>query len=109
MNREPRPRNTIHLREPEPTDYAAVVLHRLEQLEVGQTEIKVQASKDRDVLFRQIKKVDEDVDELKIKIVHLEKDAQTTRWIFAGIGAITAIFLRDVMPRIVKWLMEVGV
>lgn len=96
MTRE-RPRGTIHIREPEPTDYTAVIIHRLEQLEVGQGEIQEQASKDRASLSRQIKKVDDDVDELRLKIIHLEHEAKITRWFFAGAGGIVAIVIREVI------------
>ena len=63
-------------------------------------EIKKSAEKDRELLFQQLRKVDEDVDELRLQIIHLENEAKNTRWFFAGAGAFVAIVLRELLPRL---------
>ena len=60
-------------------------------------EMKAIAAKERSLLFRELRKLDEDLDGLRERIIHLEHEARVTRWIFAGAGGIIAIIIKEVV------------
>lgn len=69
---------------PHPENASALLIHRLDQLEEGQTEIK------------------ESLLNLSERVTQLEISEKLTRWFFAGAGAIVAIVARELIPRLLQ-------
>lgn len=61
-----------------------LLLYRLDRIESGQT----------DILSR--------LDDVTTRVIHLENDAKLTRWIFAGIGGLTVIVVKDLLFPLLK-------
>lgn len=62
----------------------ALLIHRLDQLELGQTEIK------------------DSISNLSDRVTQLEISEKLTRWFFAGAGAIVAVVAREVIPKLLQ-------
>lgn len=63
-------------------------------------EMKATAAKERSLLFREVRKIDEDLELLRIRIIHLEHEAKITRWLFAGAGGIIALVARELVTKL---------
>ena len=69
------------------------------------TEVQNIIMKRLDEINEAVKKVDEDVDELRVEIIHLQHEAKITKWLFAGAGGIVAIAVKDVILPLISKLM----
>ena len=71
-------------------------------------DIRKQAEKDRALLLQELRKLDEDFAGLRERIIHIEHEAKTMRWIFAGAGGVVALILREVIPIVSKIVSDLN-